>query len=258
MQISISNAIKGQVSSGGGSSFENLYSFEFDGSTDFIETTSTYSELNGQNNFTFSFWIKPTNLNSSKVVFSIGNSASDYRAQQFYCYIATNGQIFFYLNSMSYYGRSNAGAISINNWNHVLICRDANAAINSKVKIFVNAIDVSNAESTRFWTNTTNATTPLYIGEHTNGYLNPFLGKIDELAIWSGTDLRNDVATIYNGGVPNDLNSNGLTAPTTWYRMGDGATWTGREWNPIPDVQGSNDAISDTLPEAARTTDVPT
>ena len=55
--------------------------------------------------------------------------------------------------------------------------------------------------------------------------MTPFLGNIDEVAIWSGTDLRDDVATIYNSGVPNNLNDNGLTAPTTWYRFeGTGLT----------------------------------
>ena len=51
-----------------------------------------------------------------------------------------------------------------------------------------------------------------------------FTGNIDEVAIWSGTDLRNNVADIYNNGVPNNLNDNGLTAPTTWWRCGDGDT----------------------------------
>ena len=210
----------------GGSSFSNTYSTDYDGIDAHISTDATYSELDGQNNFTFSFWIKPTNLNNSRVVFSIGNGNADYRAQQFYVYISSIGQIFFYLSSQSFYCRSNGSVISSNQWHHVLICRDHNEAVGIKAKIFVNGVDVTNNDSTRYWSNTTPATTGLYIGEHTNGYLQPFLGNIDEFAIWSGTDLRNDVSTIYNGGVPNDLNDNGLTAPTSWYRFEEGSGTT--------------------------------
>ena len=83
--------------------FSNSNSFSFDGVDEYFDGVGTYSELDGQNNFTFSFWIKPTNLNNSTVVFSIGNNSSDYRAQQFYCYIKSNGQMFFHLKNMSIY-----------------------------------------------------------------------------------------------------------------------------------------------------------
>ena len=197
-------------------------SLSFDGIDDYVSTQEVYSELDGQNNFTFSFWIKPTNLNNSKVVFSIGNGDADYRAQQFFVNISSTGQIFFYLNIMGYYCISNNSVISSNQWQHVLICRDENEAINNKVRIFVNSVDVTQSENTRYWTNTTPSTTSLYIGEHTNGYNNPFLGNIDEFAIWSGTDLRNDVATIYNNGKPADLTS---LNPTSWYRAGENSTF---------------------------------
>ena len=52
----------------------------------------------------------------------------------------------------------------------------------------------------------------------------PFNGNIDEVAIWSGTDLRSDVATIYNGGTPGDL-SLLSTPPNQFYRMGDNSTY---------------------------------
>jgi len=217
----------GVVSAGGDDdTFRNTYSTDYDGIDAYISTDATYSELDTQNNFTFSFWIKPTNLSTSKVVFSIGNGDSDTRAQQFYVYVSTDGRIYLYLRTMSYYAISNPSVISANVWHHVLICRDENEAIGSKAKIFVNNFDETVNDSTRYWGNTVNATTPLYIGEHTNGFLTPFVGNIDELAIWPGTDLRNDVATIYNSGVPNNLNDNGLTAPTSWYRFEEGSGTT--------------------------------
>jgi len=237
--------------------FSNSNSFSFDGVDEYFDGVGTYSELDGQNNFTFSFWIKPTNLNNSTVVFSIGNNSSDYRAQQFYCYIKSNGQMFFHLKNMSIYCRSNGGVISANVWQHVLICRKSSAAVGSKAKIFVNSVDVTNTETTRYYTNTTPATTGLMIGEHTNSYLAPFLGKIDEFAIWSGTDQRANVSEIYNGGVPNDLNTLPTAPqPTTWHRMGENATWNGSIWA-MTDVNGSYISNSVSMVEANRTTDVP-
>lgn len=99
----------------------------------------------------------------------------------------------------------------------------------------------------------------LYIGEHSQGFWSPFSGKIDEVAIWSGTDFRtqSDVDTIYNLGIPNNLNDNGLTAPTTWFRMGEEANYAGGEWTLTDQGSGSNNGSSTTLPPEALSTDVP-
>ena len=57
MQISISNAIRGGAQgSGGGSSFASTNSFTFDGSSDYIDGSATYSELNGTTKATWSYW----------------------------------------------------------------------------------------------------------------------------------------------------------------------------------------------------------
>jgi hypothetical protein len=63
IQISISNAIKGEPSSGGGSSFLNQYSFEFDGSTDYIEVPNSTS-LNITTALSVSAWFKTTSANT--------------------------------------------------------------------------------------------------------------------------------------------------------------------------------------------------
>jgi hypothetical protein len=51
---------------------------------------------------------------------------------------------------------------------------------------------------------------------------------VDEVAFWSGSDLRSESSAIYNGGVPFDLGSYS-TVPDHYYRMGDGdgdPTWS--------------------------------
>ena len=235
-----------------GSSFENLYSFEFDGNLDFVETTSTYSELDGATALTISFWAKSTSATTSNVI-HIGQSPN----RQVYIAIFSLGRITFVKDETNPTSARTNNSIfpHDSNWHHVMICVDLTQSVaGQRCRIFLDSNDVTGSDRQLDNTAVPTSTGNLYLNEVNKD----FTGNIDEVAIWSGTDLRNNVADIYNNGVPNNLNDNGLTAPTTWYRMGEDATWDGREWNPIPDVQGSNDAISVTLPFAARTTDVPT
>lgn len=259
MQISISNAIKGKSSSGGGSSFENLYSFEFDGNTDYIQSsTSPYSELDGQTKATFSLWIKPTTNAAVRNIFHIGNGATSGINGVCQLWMLQGNRIDFSIDTGSYYGRANISAINFDAWNHILIAIDLDST--DEFKCYVNGSDATTSDNLSSRTSFSTATESLLIGEMGTGRYDPFLGNIDEFAIWSGTDLRNDVATIYNAGVPNDLNDNGLTAPTTWYRMGDAATYNGREWLLTDQGSGGNNALSQTLPAppTAPSTDVPT
>ena len=127
-----------------------------------------------------------------------------------------------------------------------MICMDLTATASLKGDIFFNGVNVTHSrtlDTNAIQTSTGN----LYINEVNKD----FTGNIDEVAIWSGTDLRNDVATIYNNGEPTDLNNNGLTAPTTWYRMGDGDT--------APTIQDTNGSANLTMQNFSTfSTDVPT
>jgi hypothetical protein len=235
-----------------GSSFASTNSFEFDGSTDYIESVaSPYSELDGQSKMSLSCWVKP-NLDSNDVVVWINAAAGRVIGLVIY----STGMVRLQTQTSGNYAATSTGAVVANTWQHIMVCMDLSlGSNNNRGRIFIDNQDLTSGNNTYNGTfETSNGS--FRIGSSTVG--NYYGGLLDEVAIWSGQDLRNDVATIYNSGVPNNLNDNGLTAPTTWYRMGENAIWTGREWNPIPDVQGNNDAFSSTLPEAARTTDVPT
>lgn len=233
-----------------GSSFSNTKSILLDGVDDFCETSSVYSELDSQNNFAFSFWIKPTTLSGVRVILGIGNSAADSRAQQFQIWSYQN-RIYFYLNSMSFFAVSNANTVNVDQWQHVLITRDSGRPINDKVRIYINGVNELSSENTRFWSNTTNATTELYIGEHTEGYQSAFLGFIDEFAIYK-QDMADYITEIYSSGSVVDLNALATAPnPTTWYRMGDGDT--------SPTIQDKNGSANLTMTNFSTfSTDVPT
>ncbi len=239
-----------------GSSFENVNSFIFDGNSDYVETNSIYSELDGQSKASFSFWIKPTNLTSrySFVLHIPRNTTAN--NGQITIFLDNNNRIRWSMDTTSYYIFSNYNAITLGQWNHVLICVDLN--ITDEGKIFIDGVDQTALDNLGNRNNFSLSSGDLIIGENTYGYLNPFLGNIDEVAIWSGTDLRDDISTIYNGGIPTNLNDNELTAPTTWFRMGEEANYAGGAWTLTDQGSGSNNGSSTTLPPEAISTDVPT
>ena len=237
---------------GGTPPFSNVNSFSFDGVDEYFLGTSTYSELNGATKATISFWIKPQD-NGLRILLHVPRNNTNANGQ--FLIYQRSGRIQMNIDTASYYCRTPDNTLILNQWQHVMICMDLPST--DEGKIFINGVDQTSVEN---WSNRTALSTSiggLYIGEANNGYLSPFYGNLDEVAIWSGTDLRNDVATIYNNGTPTDLNNNGLTAPTTWQRMGDNATWNGATWT-MTDVNGSYTNRSINMVEANRTTDVPT
>ena len=242
-----------------GSSFENVNSFTFDGNSDYIESVSTYTELDGESKATISAWV---NLQTGTT-------------QDYLCAIKEIGAVNFTLGvRLQISGSSctvnvrtqnasnvNRGTVSVGSivgdglWHHLLICVDLSLTGNTELQVFLDGVSkgiVGRFANTTF----TSVSTPLYIG-HADTY-NFVDGNIDEFAIWSGTDLRGDISTIYNGGIPNNLNDNGLTAPTTWFRMGEAATYAGGAWTLVDQGSGSNNGSSTTLPPEALSTDVPT
>ena len=209
---------------GSSGAFTNTYSTDYDGIDAYISTDSTYSELDGATKATFSMWIKPTSSSTLiRNVFQIGNGSTGGNGVcQLFLY--QGNRIDFSISSTSTYGRANISSLNYGSWNHLLIAIDLD--VTDEFKCYLNGFDVTTGDNLGSRTSFATATEPLYIGEYTTGAYTPFLGNIDEFAIWSGTDLRNDVATLYNSGVPGNLNDNGLTAPTSWYRFEEGSGTT--------------------------------
>ena len=167
----------------------------------------------------------------------------------------TNTTCWVYVNSANSSNRASAnlGAIKNDgNWHHLLVCLDLSLSGGSECQIYLDSVAKTTSGS---YASTTlpNSTSGLHIGTRATHLSSVFGGKIDEFAIWSGQDFRtqSDVDTIYNSGVPNDLNSNGLTAPTTWYRFEEGSGTTATD-------SGSGGNNATLINGTAYSTDVPT
>ena len=215
------------IGAGGGAPF-NTKSLSFDGVDDYVQTSGVYSELDGLNNYAFSFWMKPQSISRYEFILSIGMPSGDYRASQFQLYSA-NGYIFMYFNGVGYYARSNT-VITANIWQHILVTRDSTRAVNDKVRIYINGVNETATDNTRYLPILVSADTGLYIREHQGGWYSPFLGNLDEVAIYT-QDVASYVSDIYGGGIAVDLN-NLLSAPqpTSWYRNGDNGSWKSPQW----------------------------
>jgi hypothetical protein len=218
----IGNSLAGGQNAGA-AGFENLYSTDYDGIDDYIRTDANYTEADGESKLTVSAWIKvdTTTTSSSYLCNILGGSLFQVGIR---LQTTTNTQCWFYINNSGGTNRASAnlGALKGDGaWHHLLVCADLSLG-SGEVEMYLDGVSKT---VTGTITNTTfpAATSELFIGTRADSLTSVYGGHIDEFALWSGTDLRGSVAAIYNGGTPNDLNSNGLTAPTSWYRFEEGS-----------------------------------
>lgn len=244
MQISISNAIKGQASSGG-SSFASTNSFEFDGSTDYVNCGNN-ATLSPTTELSISAWFK-----TSATSYQIIASKTYYRVD----IINGSGRLVFVVynspsNFTSVYTPINT-SYQDGQWHHVLCTHQ----VNGRHKIYVDGVLLADATSSP--SNIFVGSTPFIIGNKNTSSSFRFNGNIDEVAFWDSELSASDVTNIYNSGVPNDLTS---LSPVSWWRMGEAATYNGREWELVDQGSGGNNGFSVTLPAppTAPSTDVPT
>jgi len=236
----------------GVSSFTNEYSMLFDGVDEYAKGGTTFSELDGGNKFTLSMWVKVTSLAVSRMLFHIPRNTTQNNSQVL-VWLRNTGQLDISVSSTTSFIRSNTGVITAGSWHHILLCFDlAQATQSQKIRPFVNGVDVFNIANALGITFPT-STGAIWLGEEANGYQSPFLGNMDEVAIWT-SDQRANVAAIYNAGTPSDL-SQLATPPQHWWRMGDGDTFS-TDWT-FADNIGSYNLGSINMEVGDRVTDVP-
>ena len=213
-----------------GSSFTNIYSVLYDGVDDRTETSVNYSEFDGETKGSFSFWFKSDGSYGGGHLAKVGPPYSR-RTFEHLLSISSTTRFTFYMaqgsSGKNFFVNLPGNPRTDGLWHHIMVCLDLSKSTGTeKAKFFYDGNPYTISGGSNLGASFPSHPATLTVGGTTQGN-GSFTGNIDEVAFWAGVDLRDDITTIYNSGIPNDLNNNGLTLPTTYYRMGDNNGGTG-------------------------------
>tara|TARA_R100000655_G_scaffold78384_1_gene117796 strand:+ start:1208 stop:1951 length:744 start_codon:yes stop_codon:yes gene_type:complete len=215
----IGNSIVGGHPSPGGG-FTNLYSTEYDGVDDYI-TTSLNLARTTYPNISLSCWVKMdkstlntfTSYNPMGVYVQVFPNSSPIR-------IYTDGLKNAYVRVQGNGTSNTTTDLADGSWHHIIqTCEyDAGGTI---INVYIDGVkEITNA----LFLSYAPITGDLFIGSR-NASTFFFNGLVDEVAVFISILSQSDVTSIYNGGVPNNLN-NLSTPPLSWWRFEEGSGTT--------------------------------
>ena len=248
------------VISGGATppSFQDIYSYEFDGVDDYIDCGDndnlSFGNTTNDFPFTFSVWAKIDDLNSGHSLIEKQDASNN---REYVFYIGSDGAIgnYIYSNGVTLNRRgrkTSTGLISINTWYHIAWTYDGQGGTNASdgIKIYLDGLRVDNANNQKnSYVAMRNTSNPFKIGEF-------IAGNIDEVSVFNSELSASDITSIYNSGIPNNLNDLS-TPPLSWWRMGESASWDGSNWTLTDQGIGGNNATTQNMAEVSRVLDVP-
>ena len=182
--------------------------------------------------WTMSFWLKPTNSSSGRVVFYYGSNDTTNGGYVEIRLTSTNKIRLQYGSNNNHVKILAPNALSVDTWHQVTMTYDGGTTgassgdINSyysRFNIYVDGVNqtTNNSHSNYGWSGAISGQN-LRIGKLVSG--NTLNGeKIDEFAIWDSNQGGN-ISSIYNSGSTFDL-STLTTEPKHWWRMGDGDSY---------------------------------
>ena len=243
--------------------FKNLNSFNFDGVDDYIDCGDndnlSFGDSVTDSPFSISTWVNMTDATKFRIVTKAVGGTSN--TNEYALFLSGTDQLFLQLYDLTVNDKRNRYYTTPltsyeGQWIHIVATYSGVGGGNAQngIKLYLNGNRVDNASGAGGnYTAMHNTTAPLEIAKLTTSYSN---GLIDELAIFNTELSANDVTTIYNDGIPNNLNDLS-TPPLSWWRMGDNAIWNGQTWI-IPNSGTDTQIVrSINMLEANRTTDVP-
>jgi len=220
----------------------SLYSMDFDG-TEYITggLLSEYISLSAPTSFTVSAWIKTTDNSGSRK----GVVSSAYYSNGLNFYIL-QGEVSFGVGNAPALATTTTANVNDGNWHHVVGTYDSQGdASGNTLYIYVDRIPKASNTGIR---NPSIAfdNYPLFIGANGAGSSTyfPFIGKIDEVAIFNRALNSTEIAALYGGTSPNIYPSNLMATdlnPIAYYPLGEQAQNTGYldPNNPGSDISGS-------------------
>ena len=218
----------------GGSSFSNTYSLLFDGIDDHIILPT----ITLPTDFSVSMWVKATTSGSVRdQVF--GGASGFFVFGTVVLNGGANANKMCYSNGSAYVALT--PAIRDGNWHNIVITYNSSA---TNLIAYTDGVETYNATYNAGTNNVIDR-----ISEDT--YANYWKGNLDELAVWTSELSASDVTSIYNSGVPNNLNALS-SPPLSWWRFEEGSGTTATDSG-----TGGNNGSFTTYPPTYDT-DVPT
>jgi len=249
-----------------GSSYENTYSFFFDGppGSEFI-TTADEGIYDLTDAVTLSAWVKPVQVDpaSGGIIdkFSTSGDDSGYSLWQS---TASGGLWRGTFGIDEPVGGAKQAQVEFGvpntDWQHLCVTFDT---ITGDLILYHNGVE-KDTESNEVGSTINLNNEELIIGARSDGPGFEFEGNIDEISIWDIALNVTQINEIYNGGgpgKPGDLGELTITQAGNgigWYRMGDNASWNGTEWA-MPNTfnPGTGDATSIGVAFSDRIVDTP-
>lgn len=232
------------------SSFENLNSVDFDGVNEKITVTDD-ATLDITNDLSLTAWIKTTSTATDGVLTKYPTNANKSyylglrSSGQLYCVISSDGNT---TNAKAYYTTS--ATVNDDAWH--FICATFTSGT---LKLYIDGTEITSV--TKLIDGTCNSiysgTADVEIGTANSLY---YVGKVDNAAIWDTTVLSSlDISTLYNSGVPTDLEAYGGSANlVSWWPLGEGSD----DETTFADRIGSNTGTGINLEAGDIQSDIPT
>ena len=212
--------------------------------------------FNRLDTFSFSAWVKVDTSQGNVILANQLAPSTHYRG--YYFAVQPTNEVRVILRSTLSDRLIYTSTTTLTNgvWYHIVFTYDGTATTTGGNIYINNSLDTLTRTGTL--TGTMESTDTLYLGCRSNAD-NFFEGNIDEVSVFNSELSASDVTSIYNSGIPNNLNDLS-TPPLSWWRMGEEASYAGGEWTLTDQGSGGNDGTSDTLPAPPTqpSTDVPT
>jgi hypothetical protein len=228
----------------------NIYSYQFDGTDDYIDLGTTPT-LEFTDDFTVSVWLKDTGSLNRGIV-CCGNRSG---TSGWMLYRTSSNKVSFSVYTANNRIATSTTSINTGDWFNVIGTFEKNGTANQQVKVCVNG----NFEGQNGWASPQTPTYPgtIYkqIGFPYAGS-NTFDGNIDEVSVFNRLLTPTEISDISD--TPKDLTS---FNPIAWYRMGDKATYSNPggvgNWTLVDQGSGGNDGTSSGMDENNRVLDTP-
>ncbi len=239
----------------------NRFSFEFDGTDDYVNIGTT--SLGITNAISISVWVKIPTTNT-------GGGGSN--IQEIICEDATSGinrnwalnwRGGSFNNWQFVIWNSNGSATIVtssgltpndNQWHHILATYDGTSNAEG-LKLYIDGGTPFTATASSTGIRSTSSVEAT-IGGLTGGATWILEGTVDEVAVW---DSAINISDVWNGsGVPFDISPSN---PLSWWRMGDKSTYSNPggvgNWTLVDQGSGGNNGTSNGMDENNRVLDTP-